>query len=169
MRQIVLAPLILALGLPVQAGLPEDLKDKWIKVDKNWTIDTGPGAVQVKSNGIIRFWVDRKATDGEFSGSGRKTMTWVGRIRINCKNFKWKTEKNLPGPIGGFEWHSTWSEITPGFQQDLASYFCFLTKVPGYTRESSEPKWVSTAIKNVELKKARQTKSKFNRSMDMDY
>ncbi len=152
MKNFLLLSLLLGLASPARGGIPSEFEKKWIKVDDHWTIDTGPGAVQVKSSGKIRFWVDRKAGIDEYSGSGRKTMTWVGRIRLDCKKFKWKTEKNLPGPVGGFEYHSTWSEITPGFQQDLANYFCFLTGVPGYTRESSEPNWVTKAIKNAELR-----------------
>ena len=147
MKRLLLAPLILSLGLPAHAGIPSKFEGKWMKVDKNWTIDTED--VQIKNN-RIRFWVDRQASPGEYAGSGRKTMTWKGKLRIDCKSFRWYTEKNLPGPYGAFAWHSTWNQITPGLQKDLANHLCFLTGVEGYTRESKEPVWIQKIIRTVQ-------------------
>ena len=82
-------------------------------------------------------------------------MSYVGKITVKCSNFTAKTQGQLKDPLVGnyWSWGESFEEIKPNdIAYDLASKFCFLTGVEGYTRDSEEPEWVKKVIKIVQSK-----------------
>ena len=59
----------------------------------------------------------------------------------------------ITDPLVGYywSWGEIYEEIKPSdIAYDLASNFCFLTGVEGYTREANEPEWATKVIKLVQ-------------------
>ena len=72
-----LLPLLFFLALPnaVYAGIPQSKTDKWIKINKNWSIDTED--VHVKS-GKLRFYMKRIGTRNEFGEHSKSKIPELG-------------------------------------------------------------------------------------------
>ena len=124
------------------------------------------------SGSIIRFWVQ------EFDKEN--STGWEGKLRINCKTYKRRAEikteesnlgarvviggySNRPwgeligdalGSAGGYE-KTPWADIKEEAPNLLASNFCYLTGVEGYTPEPNPPEWVSKTIENYNTKSKR--------------
>ena len=81
MRRLFLAPLILILSLPVQAGIPSSRQGKWMKASESknsgviWMIDTED--VELKRT-KMRFWVERRQGLNEQTDGGLKA-SWTGK------------------------------------------------------------------------------------------
>tara|TARA_Y100001968_G_C19125160_1_gene603887 strand:+ start:112 stop:639 length:528 start_codon:yes stop_codon:yes gene_type:complete len=157
-----LLPLIAAIVLPVKAGIPDDLKGKWMIASSSdkaiWLIDTEDVALKGPQ---IRFYLKRSSND-EGSTGGRD---WTGKGRIDCEKFERRQE--IYNGISGWDgWaREPWGGIKPDeFAYDLASQFCFLTGVPGYTPEPNPPAWAKKIIQTVQSQpiKKRSTGSHIN-------
>ena len=148
MRKLLL-PFLSLFVLPnaLYAGIPQTKTEKWIKINKNWSIDTED--VQVR-NGKLRFYMKRIGTRNEFGEHSKYLLTFTGKVRINCDNFtaSIQVKKN-----NGTYTSVDWNPITrKHIGYNLSKYFCFLTGSEGYTREINEPDWVKKII-NVGSKK----------------
>ena len=132
-KPLVACALCLSLGSAAIAGVPKSVskyEGKWIKVNENWLIDTED--VHMKKD-RIRFWVERVATGEEISDA-YDSYSWVGKYRIRCGDFHSLIETD--DSYGG------WKKIKPGdFAYRLASNFCYLTGVEGYTPEPIKYVW----------------------------
>ena len=139
--------LIFLIGIPpVVAGLPSEFANKWRKWDDTWSIDTEDIEVR-KTN--LRFWVQRRAAkEGSERAGNIYYYNWSGKIRINCERFSSRLERTDIGD--GSPIKSKPAKIKPGdFAHSLASHFCYLTGVPGYTPEVKQSQIVKTMIYNV--------------------
>ena len=158
-----LIPLLAALALPtaVHSGIPQSKNpNKWVKISKVFSIDTED--VEVK-RGKLRFYVERTALDNERNDTSMKA-SWTGKVRINCDKFTSRIE--TPNAYGSYVGGS-WQGIKPNeIGYKLANYFCYLTGSEGYTRESSEPNWVTKIINNVEANKIEKKKKLGNINCD---
>jgi hypothetical protein len=168
MRRLLLAPLILALFSPAMAGLPESLEKKedewkWMRINPNYQIDTED--VDMKGT-KLRFYVERNALKSEFEGSDGVARSWVGKVRVSCDDFEQRIDKRqltwtgLTAQVFGANTYvrGDWEGIrSDSIARPLASYFCFLTGVEGYTREEKEPDWVKKIIKTVQSKPIRKS------------
>ena len=87
MHRLLLAPLILALSSPVQAGVPDSLAGKWMQASETpqgiWLIDTEDVDVR---GAVLRFWVERRQGKEEKPDSN-VMANWSGKYRINCDIF----------------------------------------------------------------------------------
>tara|TARA_A100001388_G_scaffold275173_1_gene260176 strand:- start:616 stop:1119 length:504 start_codon:yes stop_codon:yes gene_type:complete len=129
------------------AGIPQGKTDKWIKINKNWSIDTED--VQVR-NGKLRFYMKRIGTRNEFGEHSKYLLTYTGKVRINCDNFSAGIQvKRNKGSYSSLDWNPI---TRKHIGYNLAKYFCFLTGSEGYTRETNEPDWVTKVI-NIQSKK----------------
>ena len=145
MRRLLL-PLLLLLSLPnaVNAGIPASKTEKWIKINKNWSIDTED--VRVKS-GKLRFYMKRIGTRNEFGEHSKYLLSFKGKVRVNCDNFTSAIQvQRNNGSYNSVDWNPI---TRKHIGYNLSKYFCFLTGSEGYTRETSEPYWVSKIINNV--------------------
>ena len=148
MRKLLL-PLLVVLALPntVYAGFPQGKTEKWIKISKNWSIDTED--IHVK-RGKLRFYMKRIGTRNEFREHSSYLLTYTGKVRVNCDNFTSAIQvKRNNGSYGSVEWNPI---TRKHIGYNLAKYFCFLSGSEGYTREANEPDWV-TKIINIASKK----------------
>ena len=150
MKRLLLAPLLLALGLPAQAGIPEG-KEGWMDANDNWSVDT----VNVEVKGPkLRLFAVRYPIEFE---EANPNASFLGKVRINCETFK--DNYNQKTMVGTY-FFGTWEPIRPNsFTYEIANQLCFLTGVDGYTPEPSPPKWISTIIKNVKNKPIKKSKT----------
>tara|TARA_B100000965_G_scaffold309625_1_gene268911 strand:- start:305 stop:601 length:297 start_codon:yes stop_codon:yes gene_type:complete len=91
------------------------------------------------------------ATKDEFEGPSKYAMSYVGKITVKCSNFTAKFQGQLKDPLVGnyWSWGDSFEEIKPAdISYDLASRFCFLTGIDGYTRDSDEPEWAKKGYQN---------------------
>ena len=151
MKRFLLAPLIIALGTPALAGLPDSITNKWVRIESTFMINTE----DIDLNGsILRFLVERIAPPGETQQKGILS-SYEGKLSLNCDDFTFKSRPKLKGPFGSYYAQESWKDIKRGmYSYRLANYFCFLTGVEGYTREESEPKWATKIIKNVQTQES---------------
>ena len=157
-----LIPLLAALALPVvvNAGIPKNQSsDKWVRVNEKYLINTKD--VKIK-RGKLTFYVEREATEKESLDTDYR-YSWDGRVKINCDKL---TFQITTPPYSNF-YAPPYRDIKKGtFPYDLANYFCYLTGSEGYTRESSEPNWVTKIINNVEANKIEKKKKLGNINCD---
>ena len=152
-----LLPLLAALTLPsvVNAGVPEKFKNKWMVILDNesstWQMNTED--IEIKGE-IIRFLVKRYVKEADKENS----RGWEGKLRINCKKYTRRAElkggaTTLGGLIlGGGYTKTPWADIKEQAPNLLASNFCYLTGVEGYTAEPNPPESVKNSIKYIESK-----------------
>ena len=146
--------LLAALTLPtaIYPGIPDNKLGKWVRINKNWMIDTED--VEVKK-GKLRFYMLRNAAKGDFTGSTQFRNDYTAKVRINCDDFtagiQAKVEGGLLGPSYGRSQKMKLFKEHVGY--GLAKYFCFATGSEGYTREDTEPEWVVKIINNIEIRK----------------
>ena len=148
MRKLLL-PFLVILSLPnaVNAGIPQGKTEKWIKINKNWSIDTED--VHVKS-GKLRFYMKRIGTRNEFGEHSKYLLTYTGKVRVDCDNFTAGIQvRQNKGSYTSMDWNPI---TRKHIGYNLAKYFCFLTGSEGYTRETNEPDWVKKII-NIQSKK----------------
>ena len=144
MRKLLL-PLLSLFVLPnaLYAGIPQAKTEKWIKINKNWSIDTED--VHVK-RGKLRFYMKRIGTRNEFGEHSKYLLTYTGKVRVDCDNFTAGIQvRQNKGSYSSIEWNPI---TRKHIGYNLAKYFCFLTGSEGYTRESNEPDWVKKIINN---------------------
>ena len=104
MRKLLL-PLLTVLALPnaVYGGIPESKTDKWITINKNWSIDTED--VHIK-RGKLRFYMQRIGTWNEFREHSSYLLTYTGKVRINCDDVTSSIQvKPNNGSYGSAEWN----------------------------------------------------------------
>ena len=143
-RLLILLLAVLALPNAVFAGIPQSKSEKWIKINKNWSIDTDD--VDVK-NGKLRFYVKRIGTQNEFGEHSKYLLTYTGKVRVNCDKFTAAIQvKRNKGSYSSVDWNPI---TRKHIGYNLAKYFCFLSGSKGYTRETNEPDWVKKII-NIE-------------------
>ena len=155
MKRLLLAPLILALSLPVKGGIPSKFEgsegsSRWEQISKNFALNTEE--VERRQDKLI-FYVERRATKDEFEGPSQYISSYMGKITLKCTNFTVKIQGQKKDPLVGYYWSQgeIYEEIKPSdIAYDLASNFCFLTGVEGYTREANEPEWATKVIKLVQ-------------------
>ncbi len=148
MRKLLL-PVLYLFVLPnaLYAGIPQTKTEKWIEINKNWSIDTED--VHVK-RGKLRFYMRRIGTRNEFGEHSKYLLTYTGKVRIDCDNFTAGIQvRQNKGSYSSIEWNPI---TRKHIGYNLAKYFCFLTGSEGYTRESNEPDWVKKII-NIQSKK----------------
>ena len=164
MKRLLLS-FIAALALPVQAGIPEKFQNKWMVLLDNesntWQMNTEDIDI---SGDIIRFWVKRYVKESDKENS----TGWEGKLRINCKTYKRraeiKTGASTLGALvvtGGYS-KTPWGDIKEKAPNLLASNFCYLTGVEGYTPEPNPPEWVSKTIENYNSKPKRSSTGGIN-------
>ena len=162
-----LLPLLAALALPtaVNAGIPQSQSpDKWLRIHKNWKIDTED--VEVKS-GKLRFYMERNATKDEFEGQTGYNRSYVGKVRVNCDKFTSLIQGKVYNGFGWYYAGNNWETITKDHvAYDLANYFCYLSGSEGYTRETYEPAWATKIINNVAADKIERKKKLGNINCD---
>ena len=93
MRKL-LFPLLVVLALPniVYAGFPEGKTEKWIKISKNWSIDTED--VHIK-RGKLRFYMQRIGTRNEFREHSSYLLTYS--LSVFPKSFQSMCLISSPG------------------------------------------------------------------------
>ena len=115
MRRLLLAPLILSLVSPLNAGIPEKNRKEWMK----WP-DESLGIFHLDTQNVqvtgqqIKFWVSRTETDNEEQAGNFMTYNWTGKLRVDCGNFKERMTRTDGGggPLAGL---TPWSKIQPTF------------------------------------------------------
>ncbi len=153
-RQIFLSlPIALLLSTTTAlAGIPTS-EQKWAQANENWSIDTEDVDMDGKH---IRFYVERTSTEGEHAAEGSR---WTGKIRVSCEDFHSRIE--VQGGAWGGYYKQPWQKIKPSeFAHILASNFCFLTNVPGYTPEPNPEEWVTKIINTIKSQPIKDTKKK---------
>ena len=125
MKRIFLFPLILAIYLPVQAGIPQSKNERYQVLRGNLYLDTE--FFQINGQEMrLRLKVGRE----EFGSF---------QTRIKCKDFR--SRDDVSGDKGKYK------AITPlSFHYELANQLCFLTNAPGYIPELSPPAWAEKLI-----------------------
>ena len=149
---------------PVFAGIPAQLQEgdsKWMRVGDSWIVDTED--VERKGD-QLRFWVERRPVGNE-QMSTQYATAWIGKIRIRCGDFHAKLNPRVRVHYGygiyGWEYAegTQWEKMKPGdFGVILASNFCYLTNIPGYTPEPITYDWqrkITQTIKTTPAKKLR--------------
>jgi hypothetical protein len=127
---------------PAEAGIPtkfDEQKSKWIRVSKNWQIDTE----DVKKKGDrLRFWVRRNPTGNEEMSTQQKS-SWWGKYEIRCSDYHARLAAGYASGFGGnyYPWGGWEKMDSDFFGAKLASNFCYLTGTPGYTPEPIEHHW----------------------------
>ena len=124
------------------AGVPESetgAAAKWMRVSPGWQIDTED--VDMRGD-ELRFWVIRTATGNEVMSTESSLSSWRGKFRVRCGDFHNRTEAEINGPYGAYFNPTSWRRITrDSFGWTLASNFCYLTGIPGFTPEPEAYDW----------------------------
>ena len=93
--------LLAALTLPtaIYPGIPDNKLGKWVRISKNWMIDTED--VEVKK-GKLRFYMLRNAAKGDFTGSTQFLNDYTAKVRINCDDFTAGIQARVEGGLGAY-------------------------------------------------------------------
>ena len=143
MNKIILFSIGIALSTTsVNAGVPKSQQGdtaKWMRINDNYQVDTQD--VEMKED-KLRFWMRRTATGNE-EMSTQQNSYWTGKVRIRCKAFQAKVEvAKTCGIFGRKCFYGEWERMFEGtIGYELASNFCHLTGVPGYTPEPITTEW----------------------------
>ena len=87
---------------------------------------------------------------------GYYIMSWMGKVRVDCKKFKQTIIVNTGALISS----SRTSKITPGtIGYQIADNLCFLTGIEGYTKNTYTPNWANKVIEAIESKPYRKVTS----------